>query len=61
MLVAWHVQELADCMAGDKSIGAQEAAFLAKLIENKYPPVIQAYEDYATSQVQLLVSDDTLF
>ncbi|CAM9489764.1 unnamed protein product [Ectocarpus sp. 4 AP-2014] len=45
-----ELMELADCMAGDKSIGAQEAALLAKLIENKYPPVIQAYEDYATSQ-----------
>ncbi|CAM9498154.1 unnamed protein product [Ectocarpus sp. 6 AP-2014] len=52
-----ELMELADCMAGDKSIGAQEAALLAKLIENKYPPVIQAYEDYAASQdVGALVS-----
>lgn len=48
-------------MAGDKSVGAQEAALLTKLIENKHPPVLQAYEDYAASQVPLLVSDDTLF
>ncbi|CAM9904271.1 unnamed protein product [Ectocarpus sp. 12 AP-2014] len=52
-----ELMELADCMAGDKSIGAQEAALLAKLIENKYPPVIQAYKDYAASQdVGALVS-----
>ncbi|CAM9808044.1 unnamed protein product, partial [Ectocarpus fasciculatus] len=52
-----ELMELADCMAGDKSIGDQEAALLAKLIENKHPPVLQAYEDYTTSQdVGALVS-----
>ncbi|CAM9522800.1 unnamed protein product [Scytosiphon promiscuus] len=52
-----ELMELADCMAGDKRIGVQEALLLATLIENKHPTVMHAYSLYASSQdVSALVS-----
>ncbi|CAM9111449.1 unnamed protein product, partial [Hapterophycus canaliculatus] len=52
-----ELMELADCMAGDKRIGSQEALLLATLIENNDPTVMHAYNDYAISQdVSALVS-----
>lgn len=50
-VVVLFLKELADCMAGDKRIDAQEALLLGGLIQRKHPEVVTAYTNYTTSQV----------
>lgn len=48
-------KELADCMAGDKRLNADEASGLAGLIEAQDTRVMKCYMDYVESQVRALI------